>query len=141
MDTPMKASLHGQTGNRHRSLVAVTVLDADVDGSRERPWQLLRPLDRQHALHPELFQAKIVNLSRIVETIQIDVNEWDAPPAILLHQRERRTAHLFGRHAQTFGQTAYERRLACTEIPNEQQNGAGLECLSQAPPHVACFRF
>src|SRR5215471_1164426 len=63
--------------NRQAPLVAAAVLDPDLDGARDRPRQLLRPLDRQHALHPELFQAKIVDLSRIAETVQIDVNERD----------------------------------------------------------------
>src|SRR5215813_2468640 len=127
--------------NRQAPLVAAAVLDADLDGARDRPRQLLRPLDRQHALHPKLFQAKIVDLSRIVETVQIDVNERDAPAAILLHQGEGRTAHLFGRDAQTFGQTAYERGLPSAEIADEQHDGARLERRCQLPPDLACLRF
>ena len=127
--------------NRQLTLVAAAMLDADLDGARDRPRQLLRPLDRQHALDPELFQAKIVDLSRIVETVQIDVNERDAPATILLHQGEGRTAHIFGRDAQTLGQTAYERGLPSAEIADEQNDGAGLERGCELPPDVACFSF
>src|SRR5215831_3416837 len=90
-------ALSGRAGDRHCSLVAVAMLDADLDGVRDRARQLLRPLDRQHALHPELFQTKIVDLSRVVETVQVDVNERDAPTTILLHQRERRAAYFVRR--------------------------------------------
>src|SRR5262249_5971527 len=110
-------------------------------GSGAGPRQLPGPFDRQHALHTELLEAQIVDLARVVEPVKIDVDERDPAAAVLLHQRERRAAHLFGRDAEALGQSAHERGLPCTEIADEQHDGAWLEALTQAGADVARFRF
>ncbi len=110
------------------------MFDADLDRPTDRPRQFLRPLDRQDAFQSELFESQLIDLARIVEAVQIHMNERDAAAPILLHQRERRAAHFFRRDFQPFREPANQRRLARAEIADQQDDGAGRERCRQPAP-------
>ena len=51
------------------------MFDRDADRIWRRPWQVFRPFDREHGVDGELVQSELVDLSRIVQSIEIDVQE------------------------------------------------------------------
>ena len=102
-------------------MVAVTVLEFHDCRTHDRPRQLLRPLDRQYAALSQFLQPKLVDLARIIEAIEVDVNQRHASATVLLHQRERRAADVFGRDAKAFSEPANEGRLPCSQVANQQE--------------------
>ncbi len=71
--------------------------------------EAIGPLDRQHAAM-KFFQPQIVGRCPL-QAIQIDVIQRQPSTSIFVHQRERRTAHLFGIDSESCSEPADERRL------------------------------
>src|SRR5215831_12495633 len=110
--TSTRLSSH-QTINCDRPCVALAVHDPDGDRPgqpRAAGRQLLGPLDREYAAGGELVEAKVVDLPGIVQAVEVGVEKCQAPAAVLLHQRERRAAHLGAFDAQPFSQPLHECR-------------------------------
>src|SRR5262245_40116673 len=105
------------------------------------PRQLLCPLDREHAVSSDLVEAEIEHLARIVEAIEIDVEQRQAAAAIFLDERERRAAHLVRRDAEALREPLHERRLPCAEIAVEQHDVARPERAGETATYVSGLRF
>jgi ABC-type uncharacterized transport system ATPase subunit len=108
-------------------------------GARDRARQLVGPLDREDAFGGDLVEPEVVDLTRIVESIQIDVKQRQPTAAIFLHDRERWTAHVVGRDAESFGETADEHGLSRAEIAVQQHDVTGRERARQLAGD--CCRF
>ena len=78
----------------------------------------------------EIFEAEVVDLARI-ESIEIDVIKRHTRARVLLHERERRAGHVLGVCADPLGQASHERGLPRPEIPEEQDDVAGVQACGQ----------
>src|SRR5207248_3591313 len=87
------------------------VLDGYADCIRRGSWRPFGPFDRQHPSSRDLVEPQLFTLASIIQAVQIDMKEWHAAAAILLHDRERRTADVFRPDAQPFRAAPYERRF------------------------------
>ena len=72
-----------------------------------------------------LVQPQVVDLARIVQAIEIDVEQRQPAAAVFLDQRERRAADLVAARRRAFGQAAHERRLPRSEVAVQQDDRAG----------------
>jgi hypothetical protein len=84
--------------------------------------QLVGPLDRDHRSIPKLLEAEFVDFSRIVQAIEIDVQQRYSPAPVLLNQRESRAADVSRRRAKTFREAAHEGRFAGPEIAEQKDD-------------------
>ena len=92
------------------------MFDAHGDRIIEFPRQSVGPFNRHHSSTAgHLVQAQIFNLARL-QAIQIDVKERQAPTAILLNQRKRRTRDFSRIYAETLGHPFHECRFASAKI-------------------------
>ena len=52
-----------------------------------------------------------------LQPVEVQMDQPNLPPAILLHQRERRRAHFIGRCPNRRRDPLHQRRLACAQVP------------------------
>ena len=99
--------------------------------------ELFGPLDRQDAVLPKLVEPELVDLTRVVQAIEVDVKQRQTSATVLLHQRERRAADVFRLNTQPLGQAAHQRGLPCSEIADQQEHRSRLERRCELAAHVS----
>jgi len=87
--------------------------------------QAVGPFDGEYAVgHAEFVQAEIIS-GRSIESIEVDMVERQSSTAVLVDDRERRTADFVFFYSKSSSQAAYERCLPCSKLPRQQQDIAG----------------
>src|SRR5215470_4335197 len=67
------------------------------------------------------------------------MNQRQASTAVLLHQRERRAADLFGADAETLREPAYERGLSSAQVADQEQHGPRRERRGELASDIGGF--
>ena len=89
-----------------------------------------RPFDYKDIVLPRLVERKFLQLSRVLDPVEVDMPERHAHIVIDLDDRKGRTCHL-PLEAEAAQQATGEGRLAGAEIAEQSDDVAGAEAISQ----------
>src|SRR5260221_416976 len=121
---------------------AAEILDRD----RHRMFRQVRPEafgpldDRDTVALQDLLQPQLVEVARLLDSVQVDMVDRDPPP-VRVDQTEGRGADLIGRNAEPPRQTTREDRVSHAQIAAQQHRISGAQAGGQPLAGSSGFRF